>query len=517
MSQRFRSSMAAVLVLMMLVALVPAAAFAVEPLALYYPEDIYEPDDSVKTAVEYDPASEVTTHTIGDAEDQDWTRFSVDATGQPFLIETEPTAGRDIDLEMEVFGIDQYGNEVELVNVEDVNHSDDALWNTYGSQCFFSAPAPGEYAVRVQALDSSGNGEIGAYTLTMSDGIARRIAGDTRFDTAAKVSRTIWPMTNLWGSYQGPDTPYDPTCIIVSNGLNWPDALAGSAFATAADGVLLLATPDELPDVTAAEMQRLLTNAYGYDPADAAYQGMTVYILGGEAAVGQAVEDEIAGMDGVGEIVRLAGNTRYETAVNIGTEFVDVAGLGVTHTAFVVGSANPWDALAAGPVAAAAEAPVLLSGKSDVPTATIDFLTDNAIERVVVVGGEAAVDASAYAEIEANVTSIERVAGATRYQTAMNVAQWGVDNASMDAGTVVLVSGESFADGLAAGPITHYSNGPMLLTRPDYLVDEVYTFFEDNVLPSSASYVVGGPVAVDEDVFWEFKAGIWPYLTSLPD
>jgi len=514
---RFRSTLAVFMATAMIVAFVPGAALAVDPLAIYYPDDAFEPDDTAQTAMVYDPEVEVTEHTLSDVDDQDWTLFSVEDTGQPFLIEAEPTVGRDIDLEMEVFGVSGSGAPVDLPNVDDVNYSDDALWNTFGSQCFFEAPAPGDYAVRVRTLGPEGNGEIGAYTLTVSDGIARRIAGDTRYDTAAKVSKTIWPMTDLWGSYQGAEPPVDPQCIVIADGLNWPDALAGSAFATAADGVLLLARHDSdgLPAPTAAEMKRLLTMAYGYDPAGPEYEGMTVYILGGTSAVRQTSEDEIAGMDGVGEIVRLAGATRFDTGVEIGTEFVDVNGLGMTPTAFVVGGANPWDALAAGPVAAATSAPVLLSGKSDVPTATIDFLVDNAIERVIVVGGTVTLDAVAFAELDAAVDSVERVAGDTRYATAFDVAQWGVDNAGMDAGTVVLVSGVSFADGLAAGPITAYSGGPMLLTRPDYLVDEVYDFFGDNGLPSSGSYVIGGAAAVSEDVFWEFKAGMWPYVMSL--
>lgn len=517
MVRRFRSTLAVLMTAVMLAALAPVAAFAVDPLALYYPDDAYEPDDTARTAMSYDPETEVTSHTLSDAADEDWTIFSVEDTGQPFLIEAEPTAGRDIDLEMEVFGVGLDGGPVDLVNIEDVNYSDDALWNTYGSQCFFQAPAPGEYTVRVRTLSTEGNGEIGAYTLTVSDGIARRIAGETRYETAARLSRTIWPMTDLWGSYQGSSAPDDPECIVVADGLNWPDALAGSAFATAADGVLLLTRHDsgELPEATAAEMKRLLTMAYGYDPTSDEYEGMTVYILGGASAVPQTAEDAIAGMDGVGEIVRLSGATRYETSVEIGAEFVNRNGLGTTATAFVVGGASPWDALAAGPVAAAASAPVLLSNKSDVPTTTIDFLTDNAIKRVVVVGGDATLDAAALAELDAAVDVVERVAGDTRYSTALDVAQWGVDHAGMDPGTIVLASGASFADGLAAGPITAYTGGPLLLTRPDYLVDEVYDFFGNHGVPTSGSYVIGGAAAVSEDVFWEFKAGMWPYVMSL--
>ena len=516
MHPRFRTCVGAFVALTLAVALVPIAAFAVDPLAIAYPPDAFEPDDTPRQAMVYDADTEVTPHTLTDFTDEDWSLFSAEETGQPFLIEAEPTAGRDVDLEMEIFGTDASGDEVDLLDSEGQTYSDDALWNTYGSQCYFQAPAPGDYLVRVQTLTTDGNGEIGAYTLTLSDGIARRIFGTDRFETAARISRTLWPMTDLWGSYQNPvdgNGPYDPSFIVIANGLNWPDALAGSAFAAANDGVLLLARPDGLPEVSAAELKRLMTMAYGYDPDSTSYFGMTVYILGGTSAVGQVVEDEIAAMDGVGEIVRLEGDTRYETAAATGHEFVDFYGPGV-GTAFITGGASPWDALGASSVASYVTAPVLLSGKSDVPTATIDFLVDAGIDRVIVVGGDAVLDGAAYAELEGAVTTVERVAGDTRYSTAYEIAQWGV-NEGMDPGSIVLASGTSFADGLAAAPISLYTAGPMLLTRPDYLVDEVYEFFADNGVPTSGSYVIGGASAVSDDVFWEFKAGMWPYVTSL--
>lgn len=514
MQRRFRTTLGALVALALLVALVPATALAVSPLAIAYPPDAYEPDDTPAQAMVYDADMEVTQHTLSDADDEDWTLFSAETTGQPFLIETEPTAGRDIDLEMEIFATDANGAPVDLPNMDGINYSDDALWNTYGSQCYFEAPAPGDYLVKVNPLD--GVNEIGAYTLTLSDGIARRIYGSDRFDTAAKVSRTIWPMTDLWGQYQDPvggTEPEDPAFIVVANGLNWPDALAGSALAAGNDGVLLLTRPEEMPEVTKAELQRLLTMAYGYDPASSSYYGMRVYILGGTNAVSQAVEDEIGYMDGVGEVIRLEGATRYETAAEIGNAFVDEYS-GV-DAVFVTGGASPWDALAASPVAGWSSAPVLLSGKSDVPTATMDFIADNSIQTVVVVGGEAVVDSTAYAELEAAVANIERVSGDTRYATALAVAQWGVDD-GMDPGGITLVSGTSFADGLAAAPISYYTEGPMLLTRPELLVDEVYDFFDANAMPDMGSYVVGGPAAVHDDVYWEFKAGMVPYLVSLP-
>lgn len=501
----------------LLVAAVPMASAAVTSQVIYYAPDAYEPaDDDPTTAPNVD--EEVTLHNIHDATDVDWVAFSAEATGQPFVIEVEPTAGRDVDLTVEIFGTDVNGNAVDLADVGGSTINDDALWNTLGSQCYFEAPEPGDYLLRVEPLDTASNGQIGEYALTVSYGIARRISGSSRYGTAAKVSRTIWPMTDLWGSYpwDATEPPYDPGCIIVASGENWPDALAGAAFASASDGVLLLTRKDSLPDETAAEMKRLMTRAFGYDPADLTHGApMTVYILGGTGAVSQGVEDSIAAFDGVGVMQRLSGDSRYETAAAISEQYA--TDLGLSGRAFVVGGATPWDALAAGSIAGyAGNVPVLMTTKSDVPTVTVDFLNDYGITNVVVIGGESAIDAAAFAELGATVPSVTRVFGANRYATAAAVAQLGVDVYGMDPGCVTLVSGTSFPDGLAAAPISRYSQGPMLLTQGDMLRDEVYDFFEANGMPTAASYVIGGTAAILDEVYWEFQMGVWDKLTNLP-
>src|SRR3954454_24770787 len=66
--------------------------------------------------------------------------------------------------------------------------------------------------------------------------------------------------------------------------------------------------------------------------------------------------------------------------------------------------------------------------------------------------------------------SPERIAGDNRYQTAVDLS-----NAAFPDGAdhVVIVSGESFPDGLAAGPLAAALAGPVLLTPHDGLPDTV--------------------------------------------
>src|SRR4051812_17020923 len=60
----------------------------------------------------------------------------------------------------------------------------------------------------------------------------------------------------------------------------------------------------------------------------------------------------------------------------------------------------------------------------------------------------------------------ERIVGTDRYDTA---AQLALANFHAQVPVVFIASGESYTDGLAAGPAAAHEGGPLLLTRHDEL------------------------------------------------
>jgi putative cell wall-binding protein len=95
---------------------------------------------------------------------------------------------------------------------------------------------------------------------------------------------------------------------------------------------------------------------------------------------------------------------------------------------------------------------------------------------------------------------VERVAGADRYATAVAASQRAFPRGATD---VVVASGESFADALAATPAAARLGGPLLLTRRDSLpqsvVDELRRLSPQRIL------LAGGTSAVSSGV--EFALG----------
>lgn len=504
MSSRIRSRLALVVTLALLMALaVPSAGFAakggtdISIQTAYFAPDIYEPDDDFEDAYVYDPAVDGNTfssYRTFDGENDvyddeyDMLEIAVEETGTPIWVETTFIDGR-YDTYITIYD----ENEAELDTYDD----NDFFYATYSESAYFVAPEPGTYYVEVSTISESPF----AYELHVTLGDARRISGPNRFATAAEVSRLQWD--NTGSPYY--DSGYGPEHIIVANGYNPADALAGGALAAKLDGVLLLTHQDYLPDETYDEIVRV-TESLFWDVDDDI--DVTVHVLGGESAVGAGVFAELQSIRHVTHVVRHAGPDRYATAAAIADAMVSESSIGAS--AYIVNGTAWADALAVAPVAAWDNAPVLMTMADSVPQVTLDWLADNAITDVIIVGGEAVVSQDVYDELDA-LYAVQRESGANRYETAKEIALYGVANLGMDGSLATLVSGENFADALSAAPIGWWTGAPVLLTPSASLHPAVAAYFDESGVIGTeyedgiGCYVLGGPVAVSDAVYAAFR------------
>lgn len=93
-----------------------------------------------------------------------------------------------------------------------------------------------------------------------------------------------------------------------------------------------------------------------------------------------------------------------------------------------------------------------------------------------------------------NHKNVSRLAGKNRYETAAKVSKNKWDSAD----SVVLVSGESFADALSAAPFANSKKAPLLLTEKAFL--DTYTKNEISRLKARTAYIVGGIGSVSKNV-----------------
>ena len=192
------------------------------------------------------------------------------------------------------------------------------------------------------------------------------------------------------------------------------------------------------------------------------------------------------------EVERLAGADRVATAVAISrSSFPDGAPVALLAT-----GENFPDALASGPAAAALAGPVLLAGRDGIPQATRDEVARLGVERILLLGGTAALGGAVDAQAEQIVPGgVERLQGPERIATAAAVSA-----AAFEPGVDVayVATSADFADALAGGAAAGVRGGPMLLTGGDELAEA--TKRELRRLRPAEIIVLGGSQAVGDGV-----------------
>ena len=183
-----------------------------------------------------------------------------------------------------------------------------------------------------------------------------RVAGADRYETAARAAVDAFPD--------------GAQAAVVATGETFPDALAAAPLARAYDAPILLTAGGQLPSITGDTLALL-----GVDE---------ILLMGGEGAVSTDVSNALFDH---GHVTRVAGADRYETAARAAEEaFPGGANVAVLAS----GEAFP-DSLAAAPLAAFHDAPVLLTGADATPASTLGELTRLGVGDVLVMGGADAI------------------------------------------------------------------------------------------------------------------------------
>ena len=192
-------------------------------------------------------------------------------------------------------------------------------------------------------------------------------------------------------------------------------------------------------------------------------------------------------------VQRLAGADRFATAAAVSAAHFAPG----VPAAYVATGANFPDALAAGPAAALARAPILLVTPTGIPAPTQAELARLQPGRIVVLGLAGAVSDPVVAALDAYDTGggVVRLGGADRYATAaaISAAHFGPG-----VSVAYVATGANFPDALTGGVAAARAGGPLLLTRGDALPPA--TVAELQRLAPQQIVVLGGPGVVSDAV-----------------
>ena len=237
--------------------------------------------------------------------------------------------------------------------------------------------------------------------------------------------------------------------LVVANATSLSDVGTAASLVAAGvgDAVVFAASAESLGAGSAAVVDR--------------FEPTRVVVVGGRAALQGAIDDELAMLSADVDVQRLAGDDRIHTAA-----------LAAEHSERqleTVVLANGWSlsdvGTAASVVATGGADAVLYAHKDRLGDSTAEALRAAQPQRVLVVGGTAALSAEVEAELAEILAeaSIERLGGTTRIETSALSAERALD---ADAEMLVVAQGWSDAEvGIAASLAAAHGKAAVVYTR----------------------------------------------------
>ena len=195
--------------------------------------------------------------------------------------------------------------------------------------------------------------------------------------------------------------------------------------------------------------------------------------------------------DGAGVVTRLWGADRLRTATAVSKASHPQAD---SADAVLLARMDDFaDGLAGTPLAAAMDAPLLLTPSDRLDDVTLAevrrVLPDGG--RVLLLGGRAALAPAVADALRDAGFRVERADGATRFDTAVAIAERLGE--LVDLRTAIIARGDDFPDALAAGPAATATDGAILLSDGDRRSSATDAFLASH--PDLDRVAVGGPAA----------------------
>lgn len=213
----------------------------------------------------------------------------------------------------------------------------------------------------------------------------------------------------------------------------------------------------------------------------------------------------------VGDLERYAGAERTATAAAIAQGTHDQA-----DTALLARSDDYADALSAGPLASALDAPLLLTDSTSLGEAARGALDALDVDEVVLMGGTTALDDSVERDLERHGYATSRIAGDNRYATARAAADRLREETEVT-GAVLAQGAHSdpsrgWPDAVLASQLGAFKEWPVLLAGEDHMPQDTQEAAADLAEEITEARIVGGQAAISPSQQQALTRGPWEDL-----
>lgn len=341
-----------------------------------------------------------------------------------------------------------------------------------------------------------------------------RVAGSSRWGTAALLATRFGAATT----------------VVIANGTDAKggfDALAANYLAGVVGAPILLTSATVLAPEAEAAIKAAMQAAGG--------RSFQVLVMGKADSVSDAVVNRLNAVvqsivkDKLNHVVRVSGDSRYDTAVAAATlggddligQAVGAFSIGVGSssgkTAFLASGTANADALAAGPISNALRIPVYLTSSAGLPDSVATVIASQGIRNLIVLGGSDRVPEAVVAQAQAaGVVSVKRIAGSNRYGTAADLYNFargaltaanGAHYGTASYAPVFLANGNTgFPDALAVGPLAAKLGATLLTTSVGRLEPAARQYLQQHVNSVASVTALGSPSTVAETVLASAQA-----------
>ena len=267
--------------------------------------------------------------------------------------------------------------------------------------------------------------------------------------------------------------------VVMVSGRSWHEAVVAASLAGSLGAPVLMTPPHEVRD-----------DALDFlDSVGASHVLLVSSDTDSKRSIDSAVDEQLgnAGLT----VERVGGGDQYQTGVEVAERLGTAGELGTVGKAAIIASGEVFaDALVAGPLSAQSKLPVLLSPQAELHHEVASYLQSAGIARVVLMGGTAALSNAVEEAISDLDIAVDRMAGATRFETATLTAAYAAKHAGegcFAGATAGLARARVPFDSFSAAPLLARNCAALVLTDPEKVPD------------STAEYLDGVRRAAGED------------------
>ncbi|MBO3445216.1 cell wall-binding repeat-containing protein [Clostridium sp. CCUG 7971] len=271
-------------------------------------------------------------------------------------------------------------------------------------------------------------------TGNMSDIQLKRIIGNNRYDTAAKISQETFKDRS--------------NSVVLVNGSSYSDGLSSGPLASLTNSSMLLTSEDRLPNETKNELLRLKPSK--------------VYIIGGENAIKDSVINEISNITKISKsnIVRVAGNNREDTSIQVARYMQNISDVNTLY--LVNGYKGEADAMSILSKASKDRQPIIITNGNKLKDENLKWIKNIGTKNIYVIGGDLVMSPSFINNVGKVVgTNLEqnRIYGANRQETNAKVFNKFYKNVD----TVIITKSDELIDALSVGVLAGIKNAPIVI------------------------------------------------------